>query len=510
MLPQLLFSQSRSLDYHLNQYKSQYNLVLNARGMGDINPEYFSLEDIKDYLAYMDGAYVHLDAGYELVEDIGLSSYLLTSSKGDTLKRSFAIEQAERHSRLHHVALLFYAYDEESRSLNLWVINKAGIHHSGSAKISAEDLIRLERQYYLHLKQQSGSIVNRGVFVEDQDEPELLSDADQSIADILFPDSTAFALANYNTLLVSPVLNIGTLPWYCIRPFGEGAQMVDYWNVQILESLNHMSIVARIDLYGDLQYKYKALGYQSKNYEYMRNRFEVENPVIIGNPRYGNCRLPSLKGAEVEAKYLADQLSSKVLGNNEALLENFTTDDMSELPYYPDKYRWSGSYFKGNLLYFATHAISSSDYPMDSSFIYLSSQRDECNTLSAKEILHIKKLPETLVIMSACESGKGRTVTGGVVGLARSFLINGTNEGYGNSFYGARNVVMSLWSIDDQSTTDLMKLFLEELQTEQSYWPVSPLRQAILRYREFDPDPLHWGAFQSMGLAYPGTMLMKL
>ena len=432
------------------------------------------------------------------------------SDNGDSVYRSFSTIKQDNQGRAHHVALLFYAYDQESSSLNLWLINKGGIHQSGSAKISAEELIKLERQYYLYLKQESGSIVHRGVFLEDQDEPELLENADQILAEVLFPDSIAHALALYNTLLVSPVLNIGTLPWYCLRPFGEGDQMVDHWNVQILESLNHMSIVARTDLYGSKQFKYKALGYQPNYYDYDQHKYEVENPVIIGNPRYGSCDLPQLKGAEAEAAFIADKLSSEFLSGTSALLENITTEDMGELPFYPDKYRWSGQYFRGNLLYFATHAISSSDHPMDSSFIYLSSEKKECNALSAKEILHIKKLPETLVIMSACESGKGRTVTGGVVGLARSFLINGTNDGYGNSFYGARNVVMSLWSIDDQSTSDLMKLFLEELQTPQSYWPVSPLRQAILRYRAMDPDPLHWGAFQSMGLAYPGTEIIRL
>ena len=94
--------------------------------------------------------------------------------------------------------------------------------------------------------------------------------------------------------------------------------------------------------------------------------------------------------------------------------------------------------------------------------------------------------------------------------LQLEILINGQNEGFGRTFYGGRNVIMSLWAIDDNATTELMQLFIEELARPQSYWPVSPLRQAMLRYREIDPDPLHWAAFQPMGVFYPGRLAIYL
>ncbi len=458
--------------------------------MGDINPNYFSIQDIKDYLAYMDGDYIRTMGDSVLSEDLP-KSYEPTEG------------------RPHHIALLFYAYDSDNSKLNLWVINKNGVHSSGSSAIDAAGLITLERQFYLHLKKQSSAQVQRGVMLEDTEEPELPKQVDSILASVLFPGETAHAIRSYSSLLISPVLNIGTLPWYCIKPEGQGDQMIDHWNVQILESLNHLSIVARMDLYGDKQYKNKVLGYQPNFYEHERSTFSPFKPLIIGNPNYGNCGLPALEGAEDEAEYVANALATIVLSGDKAVLDSLTTPGKDDW-YGRNRYLGYGTYFRGDLLYFATHAISSSTAPMDSSFIYLSSEKDECIALSAKEVLNIKKLPGSLIIMSACESGKGRTVTGGVVGLARSFLINGDNEGYGNSFYGARNVVMSLWSIDDQSTTELMKIFVNELQKEQSYWPVSPLRQAILKYRALDSDPLHWGAFQSMGLAYPGTLLVRM
>ncbi|MFY0645008.1 MAG: CHAT domain-containing protein [Bacteroidia bacterium] len=462
--------------------------------MSDINPEYFKQSDLEEYLGYLDGGAISMRGAKRIYNNgIGRTSYNLIDSQGNEITRDFQHKYlTEDENRPHHVALLFYAYDSDSSSLNCWLINKSGIHASGSSIIDEQTLISLERQFYLHLKKQSTSLVNRGVFVEDEYEPEVSMNIDSMLSSILFPQGVDTCLLYYSTLMVSPVLNIGTLPWYCIKPFiGDEEQMIDYWNIQILESINHMSIVARKDIYDG----YPTRGWE---YDYLEGEFTPESPIVVGNPRYGDCNLPNLKGAEEEAELIASKLNCQVLGGMDAHIDSMLYTD------------WHGTFFKGDFLYFATHAISSSTNPMDSSFIYLSSQDDECNALSAKAILMINKQPETIVIMSACESGKGRTVTGGVVGLARSFLINGTNDGYGNEFYGARNVIMSLWSIDDESTYELMKLFMEELSIPQSYFPVSPLRQAILRYRQINSDPLHWGAFQSMGLSYPGTMIMHI
>ena len=72
-------------------------------------------------------------------------------------------------------------------------------------------------------------------------------------------------------------------------------------------------------------------------------------------------------------------------------------------------------------------------------------------------------------MLSACETGRGETAGGeGVLGLQRAFQIA-----------GARNVVASLWTIDDEATVALMRLFYHKLWNEKKP-PAIALREAQL------------------------------
>jgi CHAT domain-containing protein len=74
-----------------------------------------------------------------------------------------------------------------------------------------------------------------------------------------------------------------------------------------------------------------------------------------------------------------------------------------------------------------------------------------------------------LAVLSACESGLGDEGGGeGVFGLQRAFHLA-----------GARNVVASLWQVDDEATAALMGLFYHHLWVEKRP-PLEALRQAQL------------------------------
>jgi len=93
-----------------------------------------------------------------------------------------------------------------------------------------------------------------------------------------------------------------------------------------------------------------------------------------------------------------------------------------------------------------------------------------------------------LVVLSACETGLGRIENGeGVFGLQRSFLQA-----------GARNVMISLWKVDDVMTQVLMGQFYHYLFKGH---PVrTALKLAQLDQLKKHPDPYGWGGFVIVGV----------
>jgi CHAT domain-containing protein len=72
-------------------------------------------------------------------------------------------------------------------------------------------------------------------------------------------------------------------------------------------------------------------------------------------------------------------------------------------------------------------------------------------------------------VLSACQTGLGEAATGeGVFGLQRAFHIG-----------GAKNVVASLWKVDDDATAALMNLFYYHLW-EKGETPLEALHHAQL------------------------------
>ena len=106
--------------------------------------------------------------------------------------------------------------------------------------------------------------------------------------------------------------------------------------------------------------------------------------------------------------------------------------------------------------------------------------------LSMMEVTHLK-LNADLVVLSACQTGKGKLIPAeGVVGLTRSFL-----------YAGSRGVVCSLWCVDDESTGELMQATYAELKKGSSSTEALALarRQLIAEERA----PFYWAPFILVG-----------
>jgi CHAT domain-containing protein len=137
------------------------------------------------------------------------------------------------------------------------------------------------------------------------------------------------------------------------------------------------------------------------------------------------------------------------------------------------------------ILHLATHGLLDNVRDDMPGAIALAPSGPDNGLLSAGEIFDLK-LNLDLVVLSACDTGRGKLTGDGVVGLSRSFFAA-----------GASTVLVSLWSVNDGSTNALMSEFYRQLQTEPN--KSKALRQAMLKTRERHPNPIDWAAFTLIG-----------
>ena len=99
-----------------------------------------------------------------------------------------------------------------------------------------------------------------------------------------------------------------------------------------------------------------------------------------------------------------------------------------------------------------------------------------------------------LVVLSACETNVGEITKGDTVfNLTEKFLT-----------YGVSSVVSSLWNVDDQATSELMKKFYAELPAPgQSKAKTLQNAQVKLLKNNQYRHPYYWGAFLLTGDSSP-------
>lgn len=108
--------------------------------------------------------------------------------------------------------------------------------------------------------------------------------------------------------------------------------------------------------------------------------------------------------------------------------------------------------------------------------------------LTASEILDLK-LNAELVVLSACDTGRGRITGDGVIGLSRSLITA-----------GVPSVIVSLWSVPNAPTAELMTEFYRNWP-EKKLDKAQALRQAMLTTMKTHPNPKNWAAFTLIGEA---------
>jgi CHAT domain-containing protein len=145
-----------------------------------------------------------------------------------------------------------------------------------------------------------------------------------------------------------------------------------------------------------------------------------------------------------------------------------------------------------NVIHFAGHYVTDQSQPLLSKLVLAKQQGSDDGDLTVGELVDMKLPRAKLVVLSACEtSGKEYYNGEGLIGIARTFLRTGIPL-----------VVASQWSVESESTAELMLKFhrYRKLPGASS---LSALRKAQLELLE-DPnglyrDPYYWAAFTTVG-----------
>jgi CHAT domain-containing protein len=182
-------------------------------------------------------------------------------------------------------------------------------------------------------------------------------------------------------------------------------------------------------------------------------------------------QLGSLPGAEQEATAIAPLLGTQAITGDRATKAAI----VQRMP-------------QERIIHLATHGLLDDFKGLGiPGAIALAPSGKDNGFLTADEILDLK-LNAELVVLSACDTGRGRLTGDGVIGLSRSFIAA-----------GVPSLVVSLWAVPDAPTAFLMTAFYQNLT--QAPDKAQALRRAMLDTLKQYPDPKDWAAFTLIGEA---------
>ncbi len=151
---------------------------------------------------------------------------------------------------------------------------------------------------------------------------------------------------------------------------------------------------------------------------------------------------------------------------------------------------------KYRILHIATHGLLNAERPQFTGLVLsLVGNKNEDGFLRTDEVFNLR-LSSPLVMLSACETGLGKEKRGeGVMGLTRAFI-----------YAGAPTVGVSLWSVADKSTADLMTDFYKRLLASPANTTPGVSASAAMRDAQLAmiagkkySAPFYWAPFVLVG-----------
>ncbi|MFM6589981.1 MAG: CHAT domain-containing protein [Microcystis panniformis] len=278
-------------------------------------------------------------------------------------------------------------------------------------------------------------------------------------------------LGNTKTILLSPDAALNLIPFEAL---------VDENNQYLVENYHITYLTSGRDL---LRLKDKFASQQS--------------PLIVADPFYGKAgekvaltrsidrsefTFPGLPGTEEEAKAIKNILRQATVLTGYKATENAVKQVK-----------------KPNILHIATHGFFKPESnvlenPLLHSGLVLAGvtigqSAGDDGFLTALETTNLNLVGTKLVVLSACDTGKGDIKIGqGVYGLRRALVIA-----------GSESQLISLWKVSDDATKDLMVAYYGRLQKGEGRSEALRQIQLGMLKGEKQKHPFYWASFIPSG-----------
>ncbi len=191
----------------------------------------------------------------------------------------------------------------------------------------------------------------------------------------------------------------------------------------------------------DVSYLYAASLMQQR-----ANKKPSGNVALFAPVDFSGLGMSYLPGTKQEVEEI-----SQLFADNNTKTELFIEANASKAAVSSNKVAES------NIIHFATHGIVDEVHP-ERSQICLTTKDGSEGRLFTGDIYNLT-FSADLVVLSACETGLGKLSKGeGIIGLTRAIIYSGAN-----------NIVVSLWSVADASTSQLMIDFYTNMLKGQEY-----------------------------------------
>jgi CHAT domain-containing protein len=199
---------------------------------------------------------------------------------------------------------------------------------------------------------------------------------------------------------------------------------------------------------------------------YRANHTQASNDVVIfDNPDFDKKETTKNRDARLISSSLQKMVFSKLPGTKaeaEAIKKILINENVIEYTGVLASEENLFSIVQPKILHIATHGFfikKALSNPMLKSGLALTGANNGDGVLTALKLSGLNLKGTKLVVLSACETGlMNVNSSDSVSGLSKAFIQA-----------GAKNIVVSLWSVSDMGTKDLMILFYEEIHKGISY-----------------------------------------